>query len=46
MLKYMEMTTDEHVTNQDIASVHKLVTTIKHNKEVGINCNRPISRNA
>lgn len=46
MLKYMEMTTDEHVTNQDIASVHKLVKTIKHNKEVGINYMKSWEREA
>lgn len=37
MLKYIEKTTDDNVTNQDIASVHGLVNQIRKNKEVGIN---------
>lgn len=37
MLKYMEKTTDDNVTNQNIASIHGLVNQIKKNKEVGIN---------
>lgn len=37
MLKYIEETTASNVTNQDIASIHKLVTKAKCSKEVGIN---------
>ena len=37
MLKYIEKTTDENVTNQDIASIQELVTRIKHSREVEIN---------
>lgn len=37
MLKYIEETTASNVTNQDIASIHKLVTKAKRSKEVGIN---------
>lgn len=37
MLKYIEETTASNVTNQDIASIHKLVTQVKFNRKVGIN---------
>lgn len=36
MLKYMEKTTEDNVTNQDIASIHKLVQKVKWNRKVGI----------
>lgn len=37
MLKYMEKTTEDNVTNQNIASIHKLVQKVKWNRKVGIN---------
>lgn len=37
MLKYMEETTEDNVTNSDIARLHKLVMQVKNSKEVGIN---------
>lgn len=37
MLKYIEETTASNVTNQDIASIHKLVTQVKFNRKVGVN---------
>lgn len=37
MLKYIEKTTDNNVTNQDIESVRQLVEKVKRKKEVGIN---------
>lgn len=37
MLKYMEDTTVENVTNQDIHTVHEFVEKAKHRREVGIN---------
>ena len=37
MLKYIEESTDENVTNQDIASIQQLVNRVKRKKEVGIN---------
>lgn len=37
MLKYVEKTTSENVTNQDIASIQQLVNKVKRKKEVGIN---------
>jgi hypothetical protein len=37
MLKYMEETTEENVTNQSLAAVHRLVRDVKNRKEVGIN---------
>ena len=37
MLKYIEKSTDDNVTNQDIASIQELVNKVKHKKEVGIN---------
>ncbi len=37
MLKYIEKSTDDNVTNQDIASIQQLVSKVKHKKEVGIN---------
>ena len=36
MLKYMEKTTDENVTNQNIKSLHQLVCKVKGRREVGI----------
>lgn len=37
MLKYIEKSTDDNVTNQDIASIQQLVKKVKNKKEVGIN---------
>lgn len=37
MLKYIEKTTEENVTNQDIESVNRLVDKLKRKREVGIN---------
>lgn len=37
MLKYIEASTDENVTNQDIDSLHRLVGKVKSRREVGIN---------
>ncbi len=37
MLKYIEKSTTENITNQDIESVSKLVNKIKKRKEVGVN---------
>lgn len=37
MLKYIEETTDENVTNQDIDTIHHFVKKVKRRKEVGIN---------
>ncbi|MBQ8878273.1 MAG: Rpn family recombination-promoting nuclease/putative transposase [Lachnospiraceae bacterium] len=37
MLKYIEKSTAENITNQDIASVSELVNKVKKRKEVGIN---------
>ena len=37
MLKYIEKTTVENITNQDIESVSRLVNKVKKRKEVGIN---------
>ncbi|MBQ9926859.1 MAG: hypothetical protein IJO65_02680 [Lachnospiraceae bacterium] len=37
MLKYIEKSTAENITNQDIASVSELVNKVKKHKEVGIN---------
>lgn len=36
MLRYIEKTTDDNVTNQNIANVHKLVQKIKRDRKVGI----------
>ena len=36
MLKYMENSTDDNVTNQNIASIQELVNKVKRKKEVGI----------
>ena len=36
MLKYIEKSTNDNVTNQDIASISELVNKVKHKKEVGI----------
>lgn len=36
MLKYLEKTNDENVTNQDIDTIHHLVKKVKRRKEVGI----------
>lgn len=36
MLKYLEKTNDENVTNQDIDTIHHLVNKVKHRREVGI----------
>lgn len=37
MLRYIEKTTDDNVTNQTIETINNLVTKVKHSKEVGIN---------
>lgn len=37
MLKYLENTTNENVTNQDIDTIHHFVEKVKQRKEVGIN---------
>lgn len=37
MLKYMEESTEENVTNPDIEKVHQFVQKIKHKAETGVN---------
>lgn len=37
MLHYMEKSTEDNVTDENIAKIHKLVSKVKHSKEVGIN---------
>lgn len=37
MLKYIEKTTNENVTNQTIETINNLVNKVKQNREVGIN---------
>lgn len=37
MLKYIENTTQDNITNKNIEFIHGLVERIKRNKEVGIN---------
>lgn len=37
MLKYIEKTTNNNVTSQDIESIQQLVEKVKRKKEVGIN---------
>ena len=37
MLKYMEHSNENNVTNQDIEAVHRLVSRTKRSREVGIN---------
>ena len=37
MLRYIEKTTDENVTNQDIDTIHHFVKKVKCRREVGIN---------
>ena len=37
MLKYIEKSTNDNITNQDIASISDMVAKVKHKKEVGIN---------
>ena len=37
MLKYIEKSTNDNVTNQDIASIQELVNKVKRKREVGIN---------
>lgn len=46
MLKYMQKTTDDNVTNQDIEAVHRLVCRVKQNQEVGINYMKSWEREA
>lgn len=36
MLKYMEKTTEENITNRDIEAIHRIVGRVKGRKEVGI----------
>lgn len=37
MLKYIQNTKEENITNEDIYTIHELVEKAKHRKEVGIN---------
>lgn len=37
MLQYMEKSTEDNVTDESIAKIHRLVNRVKHDKEVGIN---------
>ncbi|MED9903954.1 MAG: Rpn family recombination-promoting nuclease/putative transposase [Lachnospiraceae bacterium] len=37
MLKYIERTVEDNVTNQDIDTIHQFVKKVKRKKEVGIN---------
>lgn len=37
MLKYLERSIDDNVTNQDIDTIHQLVGRIKQRREIGIN---------
>lgn len=37
MLKYMEESTEENVTNPDIEKVYRFVQKIKHKAEIGVN---------
>lgn len=37
MLKYMENSTDDNVTDENIAKIHRFVGKVKRDKEVGIN---------
>jgi predicted transposase/invertase (TIGR01784 family) len=37
MLKYIEETTDDNVTNQNLATIQQFVDKVKRRKEVGIN---------
>jgi predicted transposase/invertase (TIGR01784 family) len=37
MLKYIEKTTDDNVTNQNLATIQQFVDKVKRRKEVGIN---------
>lgn len=37
MLKYIEKTTADNVTNRDIEAIHRIVKKVKSRKEVGIN---------
>lgn len=37
MLKYIEKSTNDNITNQDIASIQELVNKVKRKREVGIN---------
>lgn len=46
MLKYMQETTEDNVTNQDIEAVHRLVRKVKQNQEVGINYMKSWEREA
>lgn len=46
MLKYIEETTDDNVTNQDIESVHNIVKKVKKKREVGINYMKSWEREA
>ena len=46
MLNYMQETTDDNVTNQDIEAVHRLVRKVKQNQEVGINYMKSWEREA
>ena len=36
MLKYIQETTEENITNEDIHTIHKFVERAKHRKEVGV----------
>ena len=37
MLKYIEETTEQNITNPDIAAIHEAVSQAKQSREVGIN---------
>lgn len=37
MLQYMEKSTEDNVTDENIAKIHRLVNRVKRDKEVGIN---------
>lgn len=46
MLKYLQETTDDNVTNQDIETIHRLVRKVKQNQEVSINYMKSWERDA
>ena len=46
MLKYLQETTDDNVTNQDIETIHRLVRKVKQNQEVSISYMKSWEREA
>lgn len=46
MLKYLQETTDDNVTNPDIETIHRLVRRIKQNQEVSISYMKSWERDA